>query len=174
VVIAHDTTEFNFGAFPRQDLGRVGRGKSYGFYAHFALAVTADGARMPLGVLGCETLQRTGKTKVHLKHGKNQDNPANEARRWVRVVKHVHGLLDGSASAVHVMDREADDYALLAEMTIVGCQFVVRRYRQRAIDTEQGRRDVRDTLHAEFTVERDAKSSRRRGSEVDPEFRTRA
>jgi hypothetical protein len=40
------------------------------------------------------------------------------------------------------MDREADDYALLAEMTIVGCQFVVRQYRQRAIDTEQGRRDV--------------------------------
>jgi hypothetical protein len=117
-------------------------------------------------VLGCETLQRTGKTKVHLKHGKNQDNPANEARRWVRVVNHVHGLLDGSASAVHVMDREADDYALLAEMTIVGCQFVVRQYCQRAIDTEQGRRDVRDTLHAEFTVERDAKLSRRRGSDI--------
>src|SRR5690242_6535939 len=49
IVVAHDTTEFNFGSSPREDLGRVGLGKSHGFYGHFALAVARPNRR-PLGV----------------------------------------------------------------------------------------------------------------------------
>jgi len=166
IVVAHDTTEFNFGSFPRQDLGRVGRGASFGFFAHFALAASADGKKLPLGVLGCETLRRDGTKKPHLKHGKNQDNPNNEARRWVRIVQDVHALLDGRVNAIHVMDREADDYALIAEMMATSCQFVIRQYRARSLDTELGRRDVRETLEGEFTAEREVELSARRKQEM--------
>ena len=41
VVVAHDTTEQNYGASPREDLGRVGQGASYGYYAHVSLAIAA-------------------------------------------------------------------------------------------------------------------------------------
>src|ERR1700733_4399103 len=58
VVIAHDTTEFSFGANARGDLGRVGRGSSYGFDAHFSLAVVAGEERVPLGVLGITPFNR--------------------------------------------------------------------------------------------------------------------
>ena len=58
--MAHDTTEFNFGKTPRKDLGRVGQGKSFGFYAHVALAIEADAHRTPLGVVGLGIHRRTG------------------------------------------------------------------------------------------------------------------
>lgn len=61
VVVAHDTTEFNFGASAREDLGMVGRGqgRSHGFYAHFSLAVEISSGR-PLGVLSCLVHDRHG------------------------------------------------------------------------------------------------------------------
>jgi len=80
VVVAHDTTELNYGRFEREGLGRVGRGKAFGVYAHIALAVLRD-ERAPLGVLALKTWTRTGEPTVHLKHGKNQLNTKNEARR---------------------------------------------------------------------------------------------
>src|SRR5919108_653606 len=55
VVVAHDTTEFSFGKSPRRGLGRVGKGISFGFYGHFALAVSTSEARSALGVVGLTT-----------------------------------------------------------------------------------------------------------------------
>lgn len=132
VFVVHDTTQFNFGSFPREGLGRVGRGGSYGFYGHFALAVAADGSRLPLGVLGLHTLFRKEKTK-RLKHGKNQDNPANEAHRWTALFEETNDALAGNAQAVHVMDREGDNYALFSRMVALKARFVVRLSRDRKL-----------------------------------------
>lgn len=122
VVVAHDTTEFNFGQTGRQDLGRVGQGKSFGFYGHFALAVSRDEERRALGVVGIAIHERDG-TKGIRNNTKKQTDPQNEGLRWGRSVAHVAAALP---DAIHVMDREADSYALMAELTETGRRFVIR------------------------------------------------
>jgi len=171
VVVAHDTTEFNFGRFHRKGLGHVGRGKSFGWYGHFSLAVEVDakGSRTPLGVLSYEAISRDGVRKPHLKHGRNQGNPANEALRWRRGVDDVREEL-GATRVVHVMDREADDYALMAHMTQRDDRFVIRQYRRRAMGDGH---DVRDALDGtDFVVEREVPLSPRRPSDK-PSYRRR-
>jgi hypothetical protein len=125
VVVAHDTTMFVFGG-ERKTLGRL-VGKGRGFLGHFALAI--DGATsMPLGVAHCEPVLRAdvkpekAKKKKTKKDEKMKDEP-KEALRWNRAASAVHEALPG---AVHVMDREADSYALLEEMLRRRQDFVVR------------------------------------------------
>lgn len=125
VVVAHDTTECNFGKSPRNGLGRVGQGKSFGFYAHVALAVEADEYRTPLGVVGLGVHARTGKKKRR-SHKVLQSSRNNEFHRWRRVLKAARGVLEPAVSAIHVMDREADSYAFMAELSDAGVRFVVR------------------------------------------------
>ncbi len=127
LVVAHDTTEFNFGKTPRKDLARVGRGKSFGFYGHFALAIdSGDDARQPLGVLGCTIQRRTGKTKGNRSGGLAlQLDPTNERLRWSALVEDVEELLK-MARPIHVMDREGDSYRTLANLVRAGSRFVVR------------------------------------------------
>jgi hypothetical protein len=58
VLVIHDTTQFEFGGtVPRVGLGRLIR-PGQGFFGHFALAVSADGDREPLGLLNLETVFR--------------------------------------------------------------------------------------------------------------------
>jgi Transposase DNA-binding/Transposase DDE domain len=123
VVVAHDTSEFNLGKSGRKDLGRVGRGKSFGFYGHFALAVDAAESR-PLGVLGFEVHTREGKEKAR-NHKKRQNDPTNESKRWLTMAERAHEALD-DCPAIHVMDREADSYALMASLVERGLHFVIR------------------------------------------------
>jgi hypothetical protein len=123
MVVAHDTTEFNFGDSAREDLGRVGRGKSHGFYGHFALAIDRE-RRDPLGVLGIEVHERHG-GKGRRGHEALQTTEDNESKRWRVLVERVEAIL-GKSVAVHVMDREGDSYALLAALVAMGARFVVR------------------------------------------------
>jgi hypothetical protein len=127
VVVAHDTTEFNFGKTARRDLARVGQGKSFGFYGHFALAIdSGNDARQPLGVLGFLVHQRTGKRKGDRAGGKElQLDPTNERLRWYALVEDVDTVLP-DARPIHVMDREGDSYKLLANLIRARTRFVVR------------------------------------------------
>jgi hypothetical protein len=129
VIVAHDTTEARYEG--RDDLGELS-GNGRGFLAHVALAVGWDG--MPLGVLHVETLCREERAtpKVRRKY-KAQEDPSNESLRWNRGANATHQLLTG-VEAIHVMDREADNYALLAEMVERGQQFVVRACYERVVD----------------------------------------
>jgi Transposase DNA-binding/Transposase DDE domain len=122
VVVAHDTTEFNFGQTGREDLGRVGQGKSFGFYGHFALAVSQDELRTPLGIVAVRIHQRSGGKGVR-DHVEMQTDPENEGLRWGRSVSQAEEVLSG---AIHAMDREADCYALMAELTAAKRRFVIR------------------------------------------------
>lgn len=173
VLVAHDTTQFNFGLFAREGLGRVGRGKSFGFYGHFALAIARDGTRLPLGVLGLETMARPLQKRRRLKHGKNQANPENESLRWRRLMERTHEALGGRASAVHVMDREGDNYALLSRMVELKCRFVVRLYRDRKLRAPEGPVSVLAALEgSEVLAEREVPISARRRQEM-PSYRKR-
>jgi hypothetical protein len=128
VVAAHDTTEFNFGKYPRKDLGQVGLGKSYGFFGHFTLAV-AGGSNLPLGVCALASHRRDGKKHKKgkkPKHSQRHNDPHNEGLRWFRGVEATEQALSGCQKLIHVMDREADDYALFAAMSRNEYDFVIR------------------------------------------------
>jgi hypothetical protein len=47
------------------------------------------------------------------------------SNRWFEAVQEVEAL-DSSARIIHVMDREADDFTLMAQMQAAGIRFVIR------------------------------------------------
>jgi hypothetical protein len=136
VVVAHDTTEFNFGNSEREDLGRVGQGKSFGFYGHFSLAVRAE-SREPIGVVDVRTHHRRG-GKGRRGHQALQTAADNESRRWLESVAAAEEHLRPVTAPIHVMDREADSYSLIAQLVERGVRFVIRMASQkRRVDGDE-------------------------------------
>jgi hypothetical protein len=127
VIVAHDTTDFVFPGDKRRGLGRMRGTLERGFFAHPALAVSLDGRREPLGVLHMETWTRAPAAKASRKKTprERQQDGDRESLRWGRGVQAVEEVLP-SGMAIHVMDREADDYALLASMVGAGRRFILR------------------------------------------------
>lgn len=161
VVVAHDTTEFNFG--DREELGRLS-GNGRGFLGHFAVAVTLGEQRLPLGVLHVETISRPvdEPKKQRIKH-RAQADESIESLRWNRGARAVHQLLEGKVRAIHVMDREADNYLLLAEMLGRGQDFVVRASYDRVVESAGGRSLLKQVLEsAPVVAERVVPLSERR------------
>jgi hypothetical protein len=123
-LVVHDTSTMSFdpeGA--RRGLGRV-RSAGQAFFAHVSLALSGDGSRMPLGVVAFSHHVRKGEQKK--KKVKTRDNHDNERARWGRQVTAVAALGVDRARVVHLMDREADDFALFAQLTSDGDRFVIR------------------------------------------------
>jgi hypothetical protein len=137
VIVAHDTTEFSFST-AREGLGRINHA-GRGFWGHFALALSSDGSRRPLGVLGVQTLVRTGPTRPD-HHSESIPEEQRESFRWKQLVGTVADLLQGRAQAIHVMDSEADAYPLLASLVGSGHRFVVRLRCDRVVTDSTGRR----------------------------------
>jgi hypothetical protein len=189
ILALHDTTEFAFdGEAAREGLGPVSGGQ--GFFAHVALAVTADGRRRPLGVLGLLPVIRTAKPKPKPKRPAAKSgskattkvakkpswrvkyaDPNKESLRWLNLVEQVEAQSEGRAEIVHVMDREADDYALLATLSSPR-RFVIRRKHNRLIAPEtpgEPARKVDDALaEAPYLLERTVKLSARRTDTAAP------
>jgi hypothetical protein len=84
VYVVSDTTEFGF--VGREGLGRV-EGTKRGFFGHFALALSGDGRRAPLGVLGIETIVRADEKKAHRNIYARKKDPKRESLRWGRMVE---------------------------------------------------------------------------------------
>jgi Transposase DNA-binding/Transposase DDE domain len=134
VLVVHDTTQFEFGGqSQREGLGRLIR-PGQGFFGHFSLVTTADGARQPLGLLGLETIFRL-KPSIGHKQWRLADR-LGEFDRWPRAVEAANTLLEGT-SPIHVMDREADSYALLSALTEARSRFVIRSSQDRVLVDEQ-------------------------------------
>ena len=140
--VVHDTTQFDFpGNSKREGLGRLIKPAAQGFFGHFSLALSADGARVPLGLLALETVFRLDRSIGH----KNWTPAKNrgERARWLNCIDDAETLLAGRTKAIHVMDREADSYALLAGLADRGRDFVVRSFQDRVlVDHEARLREV--------------------------------
>lgn len=134
-LVLHDTTQFSFSS-KRADLGLTAS-TAHGFMGHFSLVVTADGARVPLGVAAVELFTRKErKGKSRFEH--NLKNPNNESLRWERGVEAVEAGRDGNFEAIHVADREGDIFPFFSKVIDAGSRFVVRVCRERRILDEQG------------------------------------
>jgi len=138
VVVAHDTTDFVFSGDKRRGLGRMRGHRERGFWAHTSLAMSWDSYREPLGVLNLELWTRQGQVrkshKVSPRH--RQADPRRESRRWLRAVQGVEQSLE-AGQAIHVMDREADAYDLMAALVLGKQRFVIRSsFERRLVDAQ--------------------------------------
>jgi hypothetical protein len=166
----HDTTAFRFGGRGREGLGELSRAGDM-FFAHICLAVSADGLRDPLGVLGIHTWARDGSPtptmlrKQGVKESLIREMPS-EQDRWREMVEGVEKDLARKASLIHVMDSEPDDYALLCLMQSEKHRFVLRSTSDRRLDSEAmgckpGERTRQFMSCVEVRTAREVKLSRR-------------
>jgi hypothetical protein len=85
----------------------------------------AKGDRVPLGVLGLETIVRDDKPRKHRNQRQVERSTDRESSRWGATVNRTEDLLAG-VKAIHVMDREADMFELLSQLTRENRRFVIR------------------------------------------------
>lgn len=118
-IVAFDTTELRFGG-AREELGYLTRAdcQSRGLFAHVGLAIDLANSE-PLGVVHLETMIRRERKARKNAHGALD----NESLRWHRGVAAVHGQFP---DAICVMDREADIFTLVTEMSSRSQAFVIR------------------------------------------------
>ena len=152
VLVVHDSSTFAFdpdGA--RVGLGRV-RKAGQAFFGHVSLVLTDDGSRRPLGLAALTTWVRKEKAS------------GAERARWRESVELSAERLGGPRNLVHVMDREADDYALFLHLVEGGHRFVIRVAKDRLL-VESTWREPRKLSNAaaqiECVVRREAKLSKR-------------
>ena len=152
VLVVHDSSTFTFdpdGA--RSGLGRV-REAGQAFFGHVSLVLADDGSRRPLGLAALTTWVRKEKAS------------GAERARWRESVQLSAERLGGPQNLVHVMDREADDYALFLHLVEGGHRFVIRVAKDRLL-VESTWREPRKLSDAaaqiECVVRREAKLSKR-------------
>jgi hypothetical protein len=148
VVVAHDTTEYRFSnESPREGLGPLSRSGTQGFLDHTALAVEPSGRRDVYGVLSSLRYARPrpeGETaQPRRTHRERYHDTDKESQRWWESVEAVETVIatvpEGERPAVvHVMDREADSYELLAALVQQRRRFVVRCCYDRRVDPPTG------------------------------------
>ena len=173
VLVVHDTTTMEFsGESVRHDVGWVSREKQ-GFFAHIALALSADGSARPFGIVGLSTFHRERPLPMKDREQKNHDgkisalDPERESLRWGLLVDETSRLFHGHAIPIHVTDREADSYEYLSGRVRQNQRFVARaRELDRPVTIAGDEPPTRSKLHlvAERAVpiaERDVTLSRR-------------
>jgi hypothetical protein len=130
IYAAHDTTEIHH---PCSELT---------LYLHLCLGVGTPTAEDELvGLLGAEFNQRRAKKPKRDSQARKQD-PERESLRWGRLVLEVEARVQGTTSVIHVMDREADIYELLAMLVERKIRFIIRVKANRACQGETGDREL--------------------------------
>ena len=147
-LILHDSTPFLFRAHgERKGLGRIKRNTAMskeGFFLHASLAVAADGTRRPLGAAAFHTWVR------------GAERSGTEYQRWEAQIRESSERLDGLKCAIHVMDREADDYQMFGALVGDGIRFVARALSDRRLETDEGVSKLREFVRTQtMTVERE-------------------
>lgn len=146
LVCPSDTTEIDLshlsGALLVNDseVGRISTQKhKIGFLLHTMLVV--DARRWLYGVARAQLWSRPfGGPDKHERNYKNLPTAAKESQRWLDDLSAGAELSTwaGGRTVVHVMDREADDYALFAHAVALNRPIVVRHCRQRRIEDVRG------------------------------------
>lgn len=133
VLIVHDTTDVRFPLRElspmRSDLGLFSTA-TQGFYVHASLAVANTPQALPLGTLRVQPF-------IHKKEAPDAETMAfweaesgfldNERQRWFTAVDETNAMVASeTCSPIHVMDREADSYPMLAWLQHEEYRFVIR------------------------------------------------
>ena len=113
----------------------------------------ADLVRTPLGIVGVRT-----HTRCHAPRRNKQTQrialQEKESYRWAALIDDVASRMGRCAEVVHLLDREADNYLLLAHLMEHGRRFVVRATHKRQVTDQEGHRqplaDALATLEGVF------------------------
>lgn len=125
--VIHDTTSMTFGGeATRTGLGPI-NGKDQGFLCHLSLAVSAEGERAPLGLMGMGT-------RVRKRVGKPD---GTERHKWALGIAHASHDLPVE-QLIHLADREADIYELVSWLASEGRRFIIRAAQNRVTLEELG------------------------------------
>lgn len=121
IIVAQDTTEFNFTTKPKTDLGYLHKLKHNGFLSHTALAITTDG--LPIGILHQKNWVRDKQD-----YGKKRDRgkkpiQEKESHRWLECIQQIEALAKERQIEperfIVTGDRESDILEILNSKTRV-------------------------------------------------------
>lgn len=140
VLVPHDTSEFSFrGESGRDGLGVMPHGNQ-GFFGHFALGVTSE--RVPLGLLGLLPFTRAPQERVSnskaAMRSRKRPQAEKESDRWRALAVEVEEALGDECRPIHLMDREADSFPLLAAFSERGSRYVIRSKHDRVLEAQDG------------------------------------
>lgn len=148
VLAVHDSTELRYFG-DREDLGYLKNGQ--GLLFHPALAVAPVG-RVALGLLNFQML-RLPEPERELSKAERQKKSRTTLRedkaciRWDEGAKAAERTVGMEGKLVHVMDQEADSFALLANLVKAGCHFIIRGQIGRTVNGRGGEK-VEEVLQA--------------------------
>jgi hypothetical protein len=130
VVVVHDTSDVKTPWAEPSEVGYLNTGKA-GYRLHVSLALSVEPNRpvRPLGALCAEPVFRPKPSKSRKKRAGGTETARwknKEYARWHRGVEESAQALAQCPSVVHVMDREADSYALFSQLEQLGQGFVIR------------------------------------------------
>jgi hypothetical protein len=138
VLVIHDTTEFRFGGEePRDGMGWLNSEHKQGFLAHFSVCVGLTGR--PMGSLGLHAWVRQGAKAGKKTKMADLRDPDRESQRRLDAALVAAERLHGKTECIHVMDREADQFELLAMLLDHDQRFVVRLAHDRRLKAGRGR-----------------------------------
>lgn len=166
-VAVWDTTQLAFGG-AREGLGRLNGNNDQGFLLHVGLAVSADGHRRPLGVLGAYPWVRTGSARSKKPGGVNRSGAEyardkdKESARWGNEMLAADQLVGERARLIHIADREADAFELLRKLVEDQHRFVIRvHYDRTTLDGEEPEKVSAACERAPVLVSREVALARR-------------
>lgn len=157
ILVAHDSTTFSYRHNGERDgLGRTQKQKAnsaQAFMSHVSLAISADATRRPIGIGALKCWTRDDETKASW----------NEASRWEAQVRAASNSLDAHDRAIHLMDREADDYQMFVGFVRDGYRFVARCLTNRCIETPVGISKLRTRFESvDAMIDREVPLTRRK------------
>jgi hypothetical protein len=141
VLAVHDTSALEYPG-ERLGMGPLGGVKHRGYLLHATLAVTAEGLRQPLGVLGARTWARP-ETKRPKRNGRGMSGAdysriaLKESQRWAEQIEETEARIGSVAQLIHIADREGDAFPLLQSLHDKQRRFVIRASRDRRIEDDQ-------------------------------------
>lgn len=129
VLIAQDTTEFDYTDHPPADAGPLNRFAQRGFLDHTHLALTPEG--LCLGVTEATIWARSDETFGTSKQRRHDPLETKEKFRWLQGYRHACALQEQlpKTRVVSVADSECDIYEVLVETEKQGetaCDYVIR------------------------------------------------
>jgi hypothetical protein len=134
VLAIQDTTDLNFTSHPAtQGLGFINQSPQQGIKVHSCLAVS--GAGEPLGVLHQTHWSRAERTGQKQKRRQTRIEE-KESYRWLTTQKAAETDMPASVQLIHVGDREADIFELLAQPRAAGSELLIRAGQHRTVQHE--------------------------------------
>src|SRR5262249_467091 len=116
------------------------------------LGVAPDAEHTALGILTAQTFRRSGAAKeetIAERRARNRATPVDEKEswRWAASADEAQNRIGPDVTVIHVMDREADDFALLEALDVGAHRFVIRACSDRRLPKNvEGPKTVSEAL----------------------------